>query len=243
MTNAAAELARLLDQWNPVQPGESVMTLRGMMETDTDEFWIGQVKVAGLLAQILRDLDSLEAAGTNVDHYRRAIPSWAGAVFVPEMAWSDVRSVGESVLGISSLDMLKGFADLVEASDMRVRVPRERSDSILLTLAELTDLIKSDELDLGLAQKRYAFELLNSVRAVLDSASISTNSDFVRRVNELVGFLTLLADELDLSGEKSDLSKRVRLAARKIVPWIVWSSAGGATIIGMAADLKSITEL
>ncbi|KAB1883642.1 hypothetical protein F6W70_13680 [Microbacterium maritypicum] len=241
MTNAAQELADILDGWRVVSKGNSIRTLRSLHADSPDE-WRGQVRAFGLLHEVDSYLASAQLGGRNVDHYLRAYPQWAKALVAPDMLWSDaVTGSARGVVDQGSIDVLRALGDIMDSSQLSVSLSPEMTIDGLAAVDALLEALSDPSVHLREAERRYVYELIASVRRVFEESTVLGSVDLLGRVHELLGVMSLLAETLAKDPQTSKLAKKIKDAARRIVPYASFGAKVGAGTIGAAADLLQIT--
>jgi hypothetical protein len=241
MGNSARELADMLSDWRVVPRGVSAYNQRGLTDGDPIEFWRGQVHAARLLGEVDSALVAMQDSGRNVGHYNRALESWFRGVFGPDHVWGSAPNSKVELSPQSSVDLLYSFADLLDATTLPVAIDESKLTSIRAGLSEIIDLIEGAPL--SQAERRYVFELVTSVRKLLDSVEVIGGIDLLHHIHELFGFLTLLADDLDARGEASpEFTSRLRDAARKVIPYVRYGTLFGLSALDATANVIQITQ-
>jgi hypothetical protein len=238
--NAAARLHQMLEQWRVVPIGTQLYGVREAPSDDDYGFWVTQLSAAALLAEVDQDIAGLRAIGRNVAPYERAFPKWSQAVFVPNVLWNDPNNTYE-IVDQTTLDLLYSLSEIIRGVTPRPALDPHRAADSRTALNDLTDLLSAAQVPLSDAALRYVFELINSVRTALDEASVTGSVDLLHRVNELVGFLKILADELGADEANAKVADKVREYSARIVPWVVISANTAFTLLGAAADFKALT--
>lgn len=240
MSNAAHTLADLLEQWRVVTRSQTVRGSRGF-DTDSLDSWRAQVDAVGLLREVDRFLGAASASGRNVDHYLRGYPVWAKAVFAPDMKWNEGAQSTTGLVEVQSIDLLRALGDMIDASGLAVSMSPDRAKASTDAIDELLDCLNDPEIALSKVERQYVFELIVSVRRVMEESAVLGSVDLLRRVHELLGVMTLLAETLAQDPATSALAKRIKAASRRIVPYASFGAKVSAGTIGVAADLLQIT--
>lgn len=236
--NAARELARILQSWSFAPGGTSVATLHGVAG---DEGWREHVEAMGLAAQVNRILDVMEQT-TNVGHYRRAEIEWVKGLIVPETVWSAVQTYSVQVVPITAIDQLSALADLIDRDAERYQLSGSSRVQSIEALDEIATLLNNPESpELSPSATRYVLELIGSIKALLDEANGFDSLDLARRINELIGFLTSLADDLD-QDNKPEVAGKLRDLAKKVRPFVIRGSLLSAAVIETAANIKALMQ-
>jgi len=242
MGNPARELAKLLGEWRVIKGATNVHKQRGT-ERSSIEGWRAQVRAVALLAEVDQFLTSMSEAGVDVEHYQRWLPQWAGAIFVPDRQWgANANANGERLFDQSVVDMANAVADFIHTTQIGVNLSAERKRTSLDALDEIARDLGSEDVQLTEIERRYIFELISSCRAVFQESSSLGTVDLLRRVHELLGVLTLLAETLSEDPKTKDLAKRLLRAARRVVPYAVFGGRVAAGSLGAAADLLQLTD-
>lgn len=241
MPNAAHELADLLDSWRVVERGSTVRVTRGSDGTDSLDLWREQVHAADLLREVEHFVEAVRLSGRSIDHYMRSYPAWAKAVFAPDVRWNEGVTSATAVATSQSVDFLRALGDIIDSAGLAVSLSPESVRSSADALDELLECLGDPNISLSKVERQYVFELIESVRRVFDESTVLGSVDLLRRVHELLGVMTLLAETLAHDPTTSKLSKKIRDAARRIVPYTTFGAKVSAGTIGVAADLLQIT--
>lgn len=238
MANAARELAEILLSWRVVARGQTVYSTRGTNDPQSLDFWRAQIHAVDLLEEVSSVLRAARASGSPKEHYERAEPSWCRAVFGPDLQWNQPPNSAVSVVEPSSIDILYGLADWIDATAFPVPTSGPHRVAVGGALDEIVALL--DGLDLGPAEKRYVFELIMSVRSVLSESEAFGTVDLAARLHELFGFLTHLADDLESDPKTKSVGKKLKQAARKVLPYARFGTGLALGAIGAAADVQQL---
>lgn len=242
MTNPARELADMLTGWKNIPPGKNVHMLRTTHTGDLDA-WRTQAHAAALLGDVDRFLAAMKSSGQRVDHYLRFMPMWTAAVFVPDRAWGEMAGQAELPLFSQELiDMLYATGDLIDSTELAVPLAAPTRSASMDALDELDSILNSGEISMREPERRYIFELIASCRAVYRESEAFGSVDLLRRVHELLGVLTMLADSLGDDKESAKLAERIRTVARKVIPYASFGTRLAAGTLGAAADVIQITS-
>lgn len=241
MGNPARELAALLADWRVVPRGQTVYNVRGIGGQAVDD-WRTQVHAAGLLSEVDRFLVSMAAAGYDVSHYQEFIPAWTRAVFAPDRAWNSGTTSVDNLYEPSAVAMLRAAADLFDNTELTVTLSAERTRTSIDAIDEIMASLSTAAPPVTGPERRYLFELLNSCRTVFQEADAVGQIDLIRRVHELLGVLTMLAEALSQNPETAGLAKRLLKLGRQVIPYVTFGAKAGAGALGAGADLLSITS-
>lgn len=241
MGNPARELATLLTQWRTLARGQGVYASRDM-PSQTPDTWRTQVHAVGLLDEVDRFLAAMSAAGYDVAHYQEFFVAWARAVFVPDRHWGTGANNNENLYDTAPIAMLRATADLFDATELTVKLSAERTRTSVEAIDEIIAALSTEDVQLVGPERRYVFELLNSCRTVFQEADALGQIDLLRRVHELLGVLTMLADTLSQDPATAGLAKKILRLGRQVVPYMTFGAKAGAGALGAGADLLSITS-
>ncbi|MDF2563037.1 MAG: hypothetical protein K0R99_4483 [Microbacterium sp.] len=241
MGNPARELASLLTAWRTIPRGHGVYTVRGM-DSQSVESWRTQVHAAGLLHDVDRFLTAMETAGYDVAHYQEFIPAWSRAIFVPDRHWGQGANGDEHVYDAPPVAMLRAAADLFDNTELTVTLSAERTNRSVSAIDEIAHSLADPNIALTGPERRYVFELLNSCRTVFQESELLGTVDLLRRVHELLGTLTMIAEALSGDPETVGIAKRLQKLAREVVPYLTFGAKLGAGFLGVGADTIQITD-
>lgn len=241
MLNAAHELADLLESWMVVPRGSTVRLSRGFENSDSIELWRAQVHAADLLREVDRFLDAVRSSGRSVDHYLRSYPLWAKAVFAPDVRWNEGMNSATAVNDMQNIDLLRALGDIIVTAKLAVSIDPETARSGSEAVDDLLGYLNDPAVSLSRVERQYVFELITSVRRVMDESSIIGSVDLLRRVHELLGVMNMLAETLAGDPSTASLAKKIKAAARRIVPYASFGAKMSAGTIGIVADLIEIT--
>jgi hypothetical protein len=243
MANPAAELADLLETWGRIPNGTSIYTVRGSSSNGRGdvEMWRRHLDAVALLAQVDQSLRAMELSGRKVDHHVRAFPLWCEGMFAPNELWNQISQGVRESIDATAIDRLHSFADFLGSTEPGTMIgPAERL-GIREAVGSLIDLLGSDEVSLDDSSKRYIFELLSAIQRLADEHLVTGTTDLVRRINELYGALSLLADDLSEAGATPGFVSKLRSAARRVYPYAHFGVTAGLAALGAAADVKAVT--
>lgn len=241
MSNAAHELADLLENWRVVPRSSTVRLSRGYENSDTVELWRAQVHAADLLREVDRFIDAVRLSGRSVDHYLRSYPAWARVVFAPDIRWNEGVGSAASLGELQSIDLLRALGDIIDSSGLAVPLDTESVRSSQDALSDLLDYLNDPEISLSRVERQYVFELIASVQRVMDESSVLGSVDLLRRVHELLGVMNMLAETLAADPATTNLSKKIKQAARRIIPYATFGAKVSVGTLGAAADILQIT--
>ncbi|MCZ4301556.1 hypothetical protein [Microbacterium oxydans] len=241
MSNAAHDLADILQDWRVVSKGSTVRLSRGFENRDDIELWRAQVRAAGLLHEVDRFLEALKLSGRRVEHYLRSYPAWATAVFAPDIRWNEGQNSATGVSSEQSIDLLRALGDNIDSSGLAVSLSTARVRTSKEALDDLIECLQDPNVSLSEVERRYVFELIASVQRVMNESSALGSVDLLRRVHELLGVMNLLAETLAADPATSKIAGKIKAAARRIVPYASFGAKVSAGTIGAAADLLQIT--
>lgn len=239
MANPARELADLLTGWRVVPRGQTTYGSRSADAPDDLGFWRTQIRAVELLTLVSNVLRSASASGRQVGHYERAEPLWCRAVFAPDTSWNQPASSDTAHANSSTIDILYGLADYIDVTAGEVVVDSASQHVVAEALEEITSLLSG--LSLDPVEKRYVFELIMSIRSVLDESAALGSVDILRRIHELVGYLTKLSQDLEADTSTASIGQRLRAAASRVVPYARFGTGFALGALSGVADLQQIT--
>jgi hypothetical protein len=242
--NPARELHDLLKEWQIVPKGSGVLNERTAVPESLAPMngYARLVRASWYLGEIGRSLDLLESAGENVESYRAFLPAWWNALYLPDTVWNAGVSSASRVVpwdALATLDMYATFLDKTTlqpypGTGVGFATSKAATTDILKVLRERQDI--QDE------TKQYVFQLLDEVRSLLDAEDLRVSTDLIRRVNELKGWLGVYADYLEEREPGNVVVKKLKRAAKVLLPpsKLLFGAAGYT--LGAAADLVQITQ-
>lgn len=211
------------------------------MAEDSPETWQTQAHAVGLLNEVSRYISAAIDSGRPMDHYLRAYPSWARGVFAPHMHWSSTTSNDTELIDQTSIDVLRALGDIMQSIGLVVSLDADTTRSSLEALEELLECLAAPEVQLSDVERQYVYELISSLRRVFEESSVLGSVDLLRRVHELLGVMTMLAETLSKHKETKTLAKRILTSVRKVVPYARFGAKVVAGTLGAAADMQQIT--
>ncbi|MGO1769986.1 MAG: hypothetical protein ACTHZX_08535 [Microbacterium sp.] len=241
MANAAHELATKLAEWRVLPARQSLNHQRGI-DPASATGWRDQMRLTELLREVDRYLAAADAAGRDVSHYLRAYPQWAKAIFAPGVHWNQSTGSATAIGDAPAIDLLRALGDIMDAQEISVSLSEETTRESLGALDELLECLNDPSVQLSEIERRYVFELIGSVRRVFEESEVLGSVDMLRRVHELIGVLSMLADTLDVDEATRTVAKRIKRAARRVAPYVAFGGKATAGAIGVAADLIQITS-
>lgn len=173
-------------------------------------------------------------------HYERAEVAWYRAVFGPDVPWNQTSNTPIAVIDEPSVDMLYGLADYIDATDVGGGIDLTAQRCISTAVDDVLVLLADDALTLGPAEKRYVYELIESIRGVLSESRTFGSVELLHHAHELFGYLTLLSDSLSADQETADLGGKFRDAARRVVPFLRFGTGFATGTLGALADFQQI---
>jgi hypothetical protein len=232
LSNSARELHELLASWASVPKGQDIYAVRGGGNPGSDAFWQEQVRAAQLLGDVSLALQRL-AVQRDVGHWMRSFPAWSQALFVPLRGWDARSQSGWKAIEQAHLDNLAGFAAFMDGQALYI--PSDGRNQARDGLIEIEEILK--DASLTEAERRYAWRLLEEVRSLLSEANSFGSVRIVERINELFGFLNLLAEAFETRRNDKSRADKLRMAAREIVPWL----ALGLGMVQSGMDIATAT--
>lgn len=205
-------------------------------------FWRQQMHAVDLLASVSAVLRASELSGRPMPHYERAEAAWCRGIFAPDSQWNQPIGSSVGVLEESAVDMLHGLADLIDATDSGDVIDAAGQRAVGDALDDVMVLLADEALSLSPVEKRYVFELIMSIRGVLDEAQAFGSVELLRRVHELFGYLTRLSEDLSDHPETADLAQRIKDVARRVLPYVRFSTGFAVGALSVVADIQQITS-
>lgn len=243
MGNPARELAEKLERWMVLPPKNSLKKVRGIHREGTVDQWREVISAAHLLDEVDQYLLGMEAAGIPVAHYQRAYPRWAAAVVAPDTQWGSVSQSSDETVVIDRalVDQMHALADVMDATTPMLRLTTETRTASISAIDDVLSLLRDPAVQLTEVQRRYVFELVAEVRRMFDEAETLGGVDLLRRVHELIGVLSMIAEGLAEDPETMDLAARLRDASSRVAPYMKFGVIAAAGAIDVAANLLAIT--
>jgi hypothetical protein len=242
MSNAAFELADLLSGWNAVPHGATPEAVRGATTVPpNEEFWRTQVHAVELLSEVDRVIQSLRLQNKRYQHYEDVYPIWAAAVFGYSTPWQTSNSARKG-LDSSVIHVLSSLGNYIDDMPTLPTLDTKARGTLMGSINEIIDLLQGDSVTLDPAVRRYVFELIASIQHTLGEAGALGSADLLARINELFGYLTILADDLKNDDATRDFGERLQDFAWKIVPYARFVVGVGLGVLGAGADMKALAE-
>ena len=231
MSNPASELADLLEGWQ-VADEQSVTATRALaaglrpQRRPSAELWRSIADAVSKIVAYERAVDTMEAAGRNVTHYRQVLPEIYGSVFAPDVQWGSRQSAAGVNVSQPTLANLRMAADAMEALGLTT-LGADGIEAVRLTLRELRELVQG----LPPSQDR-DFLLGQVVQAIIFTDQAGRfGGDAVR---ETVAQVVVRIDDLDESGDLTD-DQRSKMGALRRELILAFAGEGGGTLAVEAA--------
>jgi hypothetical protein len=236
MTNAARELLDVFKSWIKANPDEPVY-LQRQVDGDNGADWVIYTKHASLLAGIDAALNALEAAGEEVDVYRRNQDAWAKYVYLPQSTWSQA---GRQAISQSAFDILQLLATYLDMRANQNALPAASKSSILATVQDALESLQGDDLDLEAGERAYLLSLLQAVQSAVQEKQIIGQISIESRINEVTGALVRLALKLGEQGldeqAKHVMEKASKFARLRIA---IQDGSAVASIISLGVSIQT----
>ncbi|WP_134740020.1 hypothetical protein [Nocardioides sp. 503] len=219
MTNAARELADLLETLCPAPTGESVFATRereltssGTVDFDELDFWRHQGDLHRAVERFEALMDHLAKSGRSVESYRKDVANYYAYVWMPRTRWfvPEAREQGEFI-GEDELVRLRLVADVVDALGESAVLQASRMQDVLQRLIELRDLVESiDSQDMARQHLLWQIDLALKMAGAVGHFGETAASESVATVVE----------EAAAYAESDDLEEptrsRLRTATREV---------------------------
>lgn len=243
MVNPARDLADFLSARQTKPSGTTIYSERSDSISGPGDlpFWRVQSEIAGLALQVSDIVAAMGAEGRRVHYFQTALRDAFRGVFAPDVAWNSSQAAVELVPA-SSVELLYALADVIDGFRPGRVITEPEAVSIFSGLADLNELLKDHALGLSDQEERYVFELLRSVRTLIDERSVLGASDLTARINELYGALSLISDSLGNSPESEETRSRIKSALLKVVPFVRNAGGAGLLALDVAANVSQITS-
>ena len=241
MGNPASELAELFSKWRVVPIRSNVYQTRDASAPGDLDFWQAQVRAAELLSDVTAVIRAVQLGGKDMSHYGIAQVAWYRAVFAPDVAWNQASGSDSTVIDEASVNMLRSLADIIDLGGFSVPMDVAAKAGIEAAVDEVLALLADADGSLDVREKRYVYELISSIRRVLSESRTFGGVDLLRRVHELFGYLTVLADQLSDAPETENLAQKLRSAARRVVGFLRFGTGFASSSLSSLADLHQIT--
>jgi hypothetical protein len=232
MTNAAYELARILDIWKPEGNQPTASRRQGVIggRSDGPKFWAAHLRAVRLLVEIDVFLSQQEAAGEDTAGLRAASVYWYQAVFAYTTEWRH-PSTNTQLIARPHLDHLQTLGLLMDASSWR-RSDAPEVDQLDERLAEVQELLDDAE-DLPAAFTGYLHVLIQSAQdAVRDYRQFGRPVDRSVEVN-LGGAVILVSHAA--TGQTSEWRDRAGKLALRLL-----AGTGNAATAGRIGALTPL---
>lgn len=228
MSNAASELADLLESWTVSGNATPTQTRRETDTEDSADFWRGQSRAVELARECDQAVQAMRRSGIEVRGFTYYIDEWYAAVFSYNLGWRDARPQPSSPIEAPALLALRQLSPWLSRNwggsttqEQRHEFSRVLTDLDVL-LSEIGDELSSDE-------RQYILRLLTAARTLLEEHAILQDSDIREHLDALNG--ALLRAAADLTGKgKSESAKRVLDLVSQLVV-----IAGGLVTVGQTA--------
>jgi len=235
--NAAEMLATVLKDWREKQEGQTIYVGRDGPNGGNLEFWVDQLRVAALLDRVRLTIDDLRAAGEDVSGYEEAFPQWARILFAPDIQWNSPS--GRIPLADSAyVAVLSALGHVVKREPLMPALNADARKTMRGALDDVVALLGDDECPFSPQQKAYVLRLVSSIRNLLDEVDVQGSAGLASHINELYGYLTVVAKASDTT--VPGFAARVRAVADRVIPIAYASAMFGMAAVGTIADLKAI---
>lgn len=211
MGNPAYELAELLKRWDDGDKNSTILQARdpegtGRKAMGSVHFWHEIVHGVELVQGIEQLLNEMEANGRDIERYRKLIPSYYAAVFLPEAHWGQKGGTTPrgGVLSAAQINTLEIAADALATVPLSTT---KRFDLIRQKLQQARDLVGSLEDD-SLERHHLLWQIDQALKFVADLEKYG--SDIAVEVAvQVIDEASEYADKADVPGEVSTLLKKL----------------------------------
>lgn len=233
----------MLAPWAKQSKGGSIHATRGGGRQGSGlEYVRQQVRACWLLGETSLTIDRLSAAGEDVASFQTFLPSWWQAVTLPQESWTGSAQSEKVVIAPDTLATLAGFAAYLDKTQLQpFEATKESVEQSRDALADLLDLLQSQELRVSPDGRTYVFALLDEVRTMLDASAGMIDLDLIRRIHELQGFLSTLASDLEFREADNKVAVRLRQIIRRVTPIAIPVASVAGYMLGVASDTLALT--
>ena len=161
---------------------------------------------------------------------------------MPHEDWN-AASRERQVIASETLASLASFAAYLDKSDMRAFDATAASTlQVRDALSDLVALLGSDQILLSSQARIYVFTLIDGLRTVFDANQAHIDLDVVRRIHQLQGYLSVLADDFEIRDSANPTIARLRQFVRRVTPVAVPVAGTIGYLTGLAGDAAAITS-
>ena len=235
MTNAASELADLLESWEMV--GERPEVARGGgANADDAEFWRGQGHAAKLVHTVDAAVQALQASGTDVRGFTRYTAAWHRAVFSVDYGWA--QAYNAPAIGADALAALRALAVILDWGSPTSGATTAQSGQLRELVRDVRDLLTKNEGAIGGQELQYLLRLMSAVEDALEEHSATGAVDLREHLDRLEGALMSVAAKLAADGHEEEGRKVLTFAMRfvSVSRGLLYDAAAFAAISGMTAS-------
>jgi hypothetical protein len=203
MSNAATELAALLDSWSRRPRSTNVRDFRTeVAKKSASNLDAEMVRGMALVGEIRLELDRLAALGTDTSMFEPGLKSWWRAIAMPDTSWGHTPNADEPI-GSDALNLLKSLGALIDARRDASPISVINREAIQRLLDAADDLVTGSTAPE--AAKRYISTLVAGVRDALTSEDPQLTVDWVLRLLATITFIADIPDphEADSSWRES----------------------------------------
>lgn len=241
MTNPAAELVGLISTWN-LQNSTPLVARGGVWPGDTS-FWRGQGHALELLHQTDLALQSLKASGLDVSSWEDHLPSWYRCIFSVDFPWGATGNA--EIIPAADMNMLRALATMLEASPVGAILNADQRRTLAQCVEDAIVQLAGLDSELSAAEKNYVYQLLNSLRDVLEGKAVFGAVELRAIIDQLIGTLMNLGAQLqEFDGDDSRSNAVFGIVAKivSITRMITYDLAAVAAIASGTIDtMKAIS--
>lgn len=227
MSNAATELADLLEEWT-VPSGQTPMTVRSSdPEESRADFWRWQAHALTLVRECDRVVEVMSRSGIEVRGFSYYVDEWYAAVFSYNQGWRET-SAGTTPIQPPALLALRQLSPWLSRQWGGTATAEQRHE-FSNVLSQLDDLLSEIGADLSEDEQQYVLRLLSAARALLEEHSLVGDSDLRDHLDTLNGALLRAAAELSGKGKMESAKRVLEFISQLVVV------AGGLVTTGQSA--------
>lgn len=210
MANPARELANILKAWG--KTGDTTVKRRGLVNdrsynTQHATFWRQVRPAVEYLIQVENSLDSLEAMGRDVSHFRAAVPAWYEAVFLPKHSWQSKQL--HEVISAPDLRLLTSLADVIELAGVSPMGAAVDLTKVLRDLRALEREVAKSDLDPQIA--------LRLAWHIQQARQFAENVDTFGEAVVLATVLTVATQSMQFAdGATAEQAKSIKRLAKRL---------------------------
>lgn len=234
VTNAATELADLLESWEMV--GDRPRIARGGLDDPDDaDFWRGQGHAAKLVHTVDAAVQALAASGTDVRGFTRYTAAWHKAVFSVDFVWT--QAYNSPAIADDALAALRALAVILDWGAPGSAATTAQTGQLRDLVRGVRDLLTENEGEVGGQELQYLLRLMSAVEDAVEEHSATGVVDLREHLDRLNGALVSVAAKLAADGHEEEGRKVWSYAMRFVSVYrgLLNDAAAFAAITGVTA--------